>query len=64
LHLQKYNLHLGRFYLLNVILHVLGPSTFQRDLPKCKLHFWRYWFHVFFGGECKLHFWRFYLPQM
>lgn len=35
--------HLGRFYLLNVILVILpfrGPSKFQRDPSKYKLHFW------------------------
>ena len=44
LHLQRTSLHLGRFYLLNVIWHCGRPSKIQGDR---KLHIGRYQFSRF-----------------
>ena len=42
---SKSKLHLGRFYLTNVILHFHVPPNFRGTYPKCYLHFWRCWLY-------------------
>ena len=54
-HLKKCKLHLGRFYLKNVMLRFGASPNFRGTYPKCSLHVWRCWLFGFFT-KCKLHF--------